>query len=235
MIRILGVRRELLPNRSALQAMLKRQWLFAWLDRHRSMRVDRLACNSLAGLFLLMHAGAEGELIYDDNGRPFFKDSAIDFNITHSDNMIFCVVSFPEGGEGEIRVGLDAETPARFSAIRLCPLAKRWFTENEQALFFESPIASQFLQIWTKKESLAKMIGEGLRCMPYTDTTTAGERYGIDFADYRVENAIVTLCHPKKVRAPGEIEMLRLEQIEPYLAAVGRGGRCRRQKSFDQI
>lgn len=220
MIRIFGVRRDLLPGRAALQAVLDRQWYFAWLDRHRSMRVNKLACSSLGGLFLLLHSGARGELIYDENGRPYFKDSAIDFNVTHSDDMIFCAVSVPDEGDPPVRVGVDAETPTRFSAIRLCPLAKRWFTASEQAEFYESPIPSQFLRIWTKKEALVKMTGEGIRGLQLTDTVTADQLYGVSFAEYRVEGTAVTLCHPRGTHAPEEIEMLRLEQIEPYFIGL---------------
>ena len=88
----------------------------------------------------------------DGNGKPGFIGADIPFCLSHSGNYAACVL----GEEAERAVGLDIQEPCRIRN----GLAERFFSEgeNEQLRAGGDPCL-----IWSRKESLAKYIGNGLR------------------------------------------------------------------------
>jgi 4'-phosphopantetheinyl transferase len=101
------------------------------------------------------------ELAYGKNGKPGlaqrYADSGWRFNVAHCDDV--AVYAFSRGSD----VGIDIE------AIRAIPeaddIAARFFSRREYAAY--SALAPRdrplgFLQCWTRKEALAKALGNGL-------------------------------------------------------------------------
>ena len=89
-------------------------------------------------------------------GKPQITNLNKEFSISHSGDWIVCVIS-------DKKVGIDIESNNR---VRL-NIARRFFHEKEKNYIFiddEYIKAKRFLEIWTKKESLLKMVGIGLRC-----------------------------------------------------------------------
>lgn len=124
----------------------------------RLMIQDRLT--ALFGKLLLLHGlkkyGYEKKdmdrLSYNTYGRPFI-DSHIDFNISHSDAIVICAISFVS------RVGIDIE---KIRDIKVDDF-DRIFTESELNLLKKSTnCIKDFFRLWTIKESIIKADGSGL-------------------------------------------------------------------------
>ena len=211
MIEILGIPLALLPDRRGLTALLDEELYTAWRERHKSVRDELFTRASLGGIFLLQQMGFRKGLKYDANNRPYVEGSRVDFSISHTDRIVVCALEAPDAESDKAepcRVGIDAEGLLRLSSVRICPLADRWFSEGEAELFWRDSGDEAFLRIWTKKEALVKWTGEGLSSMRSADTLTAGERFGVSFCEYRVEDTVISLCHRKGTTPPKEVRML---------------------------
>ncbi|MFZ4774476.1 MAG: 4'-phosphopantetheinyl transferase family protein [Terrimicrobiaceae bacterium] len=89
----------------------------------------------------------------DGNGKPFFENAGIHFNLSHSGSAIV-------GAFSEAPVGLDIESRGRchdFVAI-----ARRFFHPSEADSLAAAPDEEDFLRLWTGKEAMLKLSGEGL-------------------------------------------------------------------------
>lgn len=109
-----------------------------------------------AGLLLkkcLFEYGIDMESIrYGENGKPEAK--GIHFNISHSQDMVVCVVSNQP-------VGCDIENVDDLKE----GIAERFFTDNEIRYlntFSGDKKRDEFYRLWTMKESYMKMTGEGM-------------------------------------------------------------------------
>ncbi len=99
-----------------------------------------------------------------EHGKPYAKDLNIEFNISHSADMVVCVVD-------DKPVGVDIEK------IRPVDLntAKRIFNDEDVHYIFEcipdvedynhylnDAVLQCFFELWTKKEAYGKLVGIGL-------------------------------------------------------------------------
>ena len=105
----------------------------------------------------------------NENGKPVLKDfKNIYFNISHSKNRVFCVIS-------DFNVGCDVEY-IRKNLQNEKRISNRFFTESEK----------KFYQIWTLKESYIKFTGFGMKC-PFDSFSVIDQRgelqegYGCSF------------------------------------------------------
>ncbi len=106
----------------------------------------------------------EENIAYTGSGKPYDVTGRVRFSITHSAEYAAVAV-----GETEIGVDLERRSPDH---IRV---AKRMMTEAEQAYTEGDPLF-RFFALWTLKESVSKLTGEGLSCgfpgldvLPLTD------------------------------------------------------------------
>jgi len=141
------------------------QNLNSLLSNERKVKVDRLrsAQNKKASviaylllriaLFDLYEIDEPIEFDITEKGKPSLKDyPSIFFNLSHSKNIVACVVSGAE-------VGVDVQ---KISPV-MDKVAKRVLTDEEYALFNSSCEPNDyFCEIWTIKESFLKMSGHGL-------------------------------------------------------------------------
>lgn len=244
LIKIYGVSLALLPDRRALMNALTDSLYASWREKHKSIRDERAARASLAGVLLLQFAGIDGSIVYDASGRPRLENQELDFNITHTEQLVFCAIESNEPLRedanpqqydapaplpypskevpplhkrslfaNQFRVGIDAENISRLSNMRVCPLADRWFSENEHEFFLSAPNDITFLRVWTRKEALVKWTGEGLTKARAADTVTAESVYGIRFSEYRVSDAVVTLCTHRSALTPSSVHMLTPSEV----------------------
>jgi len=99
-----------------------------------------------------------------EHGKPYAKNVAVEFNISHSSDMVVCAVD-------DKPVGIDIE---KIRPIDLS-VAKRICTDEELVyLFGRSPteqsfthssdtdILTRFFKIWTAKEACGKCAGSGI-------------------------------------------------------------------------
>ncbi|MDD6094375.1 MAG: 4'-phosphopantetheinyl transferase superfamily protein [Clostridia bacterium] len=133
---------------------------------HRRQKVDR--CKNprdkylSLGAYLLLRYGLRNtgidplpsRLSYGEQGKPFFEDCGVRFNLSHSGDYAICALSPTD-------VGCDIEK------IALCPMeiARRFFTEDEYREIKAQPEGEMrdglFYRYWTLKESFIKATGQG--------------------------------------------------------------------------
>ena len=151
------------------------------MDEEKKARVDRFRFvedkkRTVAGEMLARKAiskwcnvPAESVAFGKNNyGKPFAKELAVEFNVSHSGDMVVCAVS-------DRPVGIDVEQirPMRDSvAKRIC--------SQEELDYWSDPSISEaerlnrFFEIWTAKEAYCKCIGIGIQ----------------DFAQLRQQNVL---------------------------------------------
>lgn len=95
---------------------------------------------------------------YEENGRPFFNDSDVTFSLSHSRDLVVC------GMNKSGRIGVD---------IEYVNLKRNWqgianecFSDDELDCLTkaEKPLG-QFYSTWTIKESVVKLLGQGVHRM----------------------------------------------------------------------
>ena len=85
------------------------------------------------------------EISLSKNGKPFFKNSKIFFNYSHSKNYVSCAISLSE-------VGIDIE---EINSNISDKVAKKYLDDEKNP--------SKRLQMWVKKESYSKLKGLGFQ------------------------------------------------------------------------
>ena len=92
------------------------------------------------------------EIVFNENGKPSFKNSKYFFNTSHSSKYALCVIS-------DVEVGCDIEEIKGYKE----KVAKRFFTSKEnEYLDLTNDKDGLFYRLWTLKESYVKCIGKGL-------------------------------------------------------------------------
>jgi len=117
---------------------------------------------------------------YGKNNKPYFRDLPWYFNISHSKEYVFCVLSKQE-------VGVDIQYKRTFYQERIL---HRFFTEKEKKLWEQCATQKEkddfFYRMWTAKEALGKLTGEGIGktvSLNVTDSQEA-ERLGVVWEHY---------------------------------------------------
>jgi len=90
------------------------------------------------------------------NGKPFLADDCgLFFNISHSGQTVAAAIA-------ALPVGFDVEVTGRVRDVR--GIANRFFHPDEARAISESSAGreSLFLRMWTAKESMLKLSGDGL-------------------------------------------------------------------------
>ena len=192
---------------NSLQSGIPKQWNEAWKLSHKIGKNEKNALLSLSALALLHRAGMDGTLVYGENGRPYFCDRMCDFNITHTQNHVFCAII---EGEEHTRIGIDAEDLNRPDFLNLDEMVARWFGENEQSVFLASPTKETFLSVWTRKEAYVKYTGEGLKSLSKIDTVSLEADGDIRFFDYREGDILLSVCAPRGTEAPQNLIFLTI-------------------------
>ncbi|MGN1433083.1 MAG: 4'-phosphopantetheinyl transferase family protein [Ruminococcus sp.] len=126
------------------------------LDDERRKRTERyrLADDKkrciLAGL-MTRHFLGNSEILKNEYGKPFLPDGRF-FNISHSGNYVLFALSNCE-------IGCDIE---QFHYVNVLRTGRTVFTDGEMNLLLSgTDRLGAFFNLWTKKESLLKCMGEG--------------------------------------------------------------------------
>lgn len=85
-------------------------------------------------------------------GKPYFVDCPLQFSLSHCKGLVCCALSLSP-------VGVDAESPRPFGRR----LVERVCTREELSWLDAQPDAqTAFLSLWTLKESVMKLSGQGM-------------------------------------------------------------------------
>ncbi|MFQ9516573.1 MAG: 4'-phosphopantetheinyl transferase family protein [Eubacterium sp.] len=129
-------------------------------DKIGRLRVtdDKLRCLG-AGLlikFIQEKYSIKGELLIDKFGKPYFDNSKVYFNISHSGNYVVAAVSKHRIGVDVQRIQQDKH---RIAEKNFLPSECEYINEASD----DAVIQQRFCEIWTIKEAYLKNIGIGLR------------------------------------------------------------------------
>jgi len=135
----------LLPTPLRQAALRKKQWI----DRQLSIGGKLLLTEALK------HLGkgnmSLADIKYNSHHRPYFETD-IDFNISHSGNMVVCCVT--DSGQ----IGIDIEQIKEIDLVDYTD----YFTPNEWSIINDYTNRFEgFYDFWTRKEAVLKAIGTG--------------------------------------------------------------------------
>ena len=145
------------PVHELLSADERERWLRFRFEKHRAQfALTRATLRRLLASYLSV-SPREISFCYSSHGKPGLKESALDFNVAHTEGM--AVFAFTRGR----RIGVDIE---RIRAdFWVDEVAERFFSHVERAALRDLPLDKRhaaFFRIWTRKEAYVKARGEGL-------------------------------------------------------------------------
>ena len=137
------------------------------------------------------------EIVREENGKPAIKGNPFYFNISHSGKYVFCAVS-------ESEIGADIQEQKKENGDNTgkkeLRLAERFFAEQEfrelKKYGKEAEAIKKFYYLWTRKEAVGKLHGDGLmkwigRNMQ-NGLSEEGKRYL--WEEYEMENYLIAVC-----------------------------------------
>ena len=115
------------------------------------------------------------------NGKPYIKDSKLNFNVSHSADAIIAIV-----GLGYDSLGIDMEVLRNKNREKII---KRFFQKDEIAFINSSEDKNlEFYRIWTKKEAYIK---KNALNMTYISKINVLKEKVYTFT---IDNIIVSVC-----------------------------------------
>lgn len=167
---------------------------------------------SLGGLIALGRAVREFSptdqkltIVRDRFGKPSFECGGVAFSIAHAGDLSVAAVSRDD-------IGVDIE---RIDTSRdMDRIAGRFFSDGEKKqLSIAENKTREFYRIWTAKEAMMKLGGEGMISIMSSDSATALSRKERFFAGYEIsfgkEDYILTLCSKNEEK----IEIIECEGL----------------------
>lgn len=129
---------------------------------------------------------------YGDNGKPYFENIPLFFNISHSGEYVLCAVSSRE-------VGADIQ---KIQSADVMKLAKRFFSEPECCALerCESDRERQrlFFGLWSRKEAYGKLTGEGITAALGLDMRNTDAKQDVEWMDVSPPAGYaMAVCHFK--------------------------------------
>ena len=173
------------------------------VKKYRKEKIDKLSDKnakylSLAAELLIKKACEDfgidylnEEIVFNENGKPSFKNSKYFFNTSHSGKYALCVISDKE-------VGCDIEEIKEYKE----KVAKRFFTNKEnEYLDLTTDKDELFYRLWTIKESYSKCIGKGLT-IPLNSFEVSNDSNNIiikgkdnyQFFEFKHDNYQISIC-----------------------------------------
>ncbi len=119
-----------------------------------------------------------------ETGKPYFCDNSnIFFNLSHSKDMVACVLADKE-------VGIDIQHMGEYKE----EIIPRFFTSDEQN-YIESCKNKKlaFYEIWTKKEALLKCKGTGLGAIS-RESVFEAQKCGYTFTNKIIDEYMLSTC-----------------------------------------
>jgi 4'-phosphopantetheinyl transferase len=111
---------------------------------------------------------AEVEFSAGRHGKPELAGARLRFNLSHSGEL--AIIALADG----VEVGVDVERTDRRSHV-----IERTLTDGERAALTAGDRHRELLQVWCRKEALAKAIGGGLGWAPEEFDTSRPDGYAL--------------------------------------------------------
>lgn len=155
-------------------------------DKKRTVAGEMLARKAIAEWCIVAPEGIVFSI--KEHGKPYAKDWAVEFNISHSGDMVVCAVD-------DKPVGIDIEQVRPIDltvAKRICSDEELLYlfghtpVEQDFSYTTNTEILTRFFEIWTKKEAYGKCIGNGI-CF--------ADLYTIEYSKFFLGNGyVIAIC-----------------------------------------
>lgn len=126
------------------------------LCRTRETTGSQIPLLTVSQVLAMLGEPIEIEYTYGERNKPYFRNLPWYFNLSHSEEYVFCVFS-------EQEVGVDIQYKRSFYNERIL---RRFFTKEEQALWESLATPEEretfFYRMWIRKEAYGKLTGEGI-------------------------------------------------------------------------
>ena len=167
-----------------------------YINAIRNRKNDTSACESLFALallyeqiLLLPHRIDTSKLIFErsEGGKPYFKDSDVKFNLSHSKGYVALSASVGE------EVGVDIEASS-LPPERALKMAQRYFCPFE--IDRVAHASDSFSQIWSEKEAKAKFYGESVGNLLSDEQNVDFSKKDRDIRlhSFKIDNFPISLC-----------------------------------------
>lgn len=102
-----------------------------------------------------------------EKGKPYAENADVQFNISHSENLVVCAVSDkPVGVDIEKIRPVDLKTVRHFCNDSEIEYIFGHKPEKTELVMTENAdVLRRFFELWTKKEAYVKYLGDGLECI----------------------------------------------------------------------
>ena len=108
----------------------------------------------------------EDSIVFEvaEHGKPYVKNLNIEFNISHSADLVVCVIDTrPVGVDIEKIRSIDLNTAKHiFTQKEIAYIVGKESIERDYNTCVDETVLKRFFELWTKKESYGKCVGEGL-------------------------------------------------------------------------
>nr|WP_228054945.1 4'-phosphopantetheinyl transferase superfamily protein [Kordia antarctica] len=94
------------------------------------------------------------KLLYTEYNKPYFQDNNVQFNISHSGELVVAVFT-----NNRSDIGIDIE---KSHAIKIVDFKGQMTLYEEQKIFNSVCPQKEFFRYWTQKEAVLKAMGRGL-------------------------------------------------------------------------
>lgn len=129
--------------------------------------------------------------------KPFIENTSYDFNISHSGNIVVCVIS-------KKPIGIDIEIikSVPFNLVfKVCSdeeLEYIFCSDKEKSTFLTKKETIRFFKVWTSKEAYLKCIGIGIN----GNIKQVNSQYSNDFSKKQVNifnRYIISICEKNNI------------------------------------
>jgi 4'-phosphopantetheinyl transferase len=120
-----------------------------WQDAHAHLYGKLLLA---AGLKYLEIENTLEELMVSKYGKPYFENQMFNFNISHTEDYVACVISIEE----KYNLGIDLE---KIKPIEFNQFENIWTAKEKESLVR----LKEFYTYWTRKEAVIKADGRGMQ------------------------------------------------------------------------
>jgi len=136
---------------------------------------------------ILPTSASDLTILRTSNNKPYFNQSILKFSLSHAGKLSVAVL-------GDIPVGIDIELLDKSKDTS--KLISRFFNDEEkEVLQNSSDTALTFYSMWTKKEALSKISGEGLSSVSKQNSISGFSRQYV--LNLQNETYIMSVCAAK--------------------------------------
>ena len=131
-----------------------------------------------------------GEVLQNENGKPYILNAPFEFNISHSKNVVVLATN-------DQPVGIDVQTLSSAKLDMAKTLLNQLELEQFNSLLTDDAKAKHLIKCFTQKEAYVKMLGERLPYPPSVIKSYPNAKFVTKYIFQDNEVYCLTVCSPE--------------------------------------